>query len=381
MWNEYCIKDLDLPLHYDDTLRDSQLEQVRHSEEVPQLDIAPLEQPSLRISIVDRVKRCAPLFSPLLNDLQIALMAPRTSDLVKTYMCVLYNIAVRGGGDATLKNQILYFFMHPTTTPEWNVYLLLRVWWRRFTKFIMDLYIRYIYERPYPLYRWYLSLTRSTEAILSGEQLVRDGIVILPEFVRGSLLEAARRDFSAWCLTKQPDCKLTTKFDGGQNESYLSTSLALSMIAVDPFLRTIVDYYLGKPGYLAYTRGYRTEPIAPERYRAFQWHHDLKRKMVKVMVLLTDVAKDGQRMDYCVGSHKVWQKFETQWDTKFEDKFVEGLGYKIEAAAGRAGTVIVFDPNGYHSGNRNLTKRRDQYTFNYTGGWGLFPVKLHPDAC
>jgi hypothetical protein len=383
MENSLIHQDLDLPLHYDNTVRDCLLEQVRVLEPLKTQEYAVMNDATSckRLEIVDRMKRDESLriYTPLLNDIQIALMQPKTVNLVRIYMCVLHRICCRGrrtvDSDTTLR-YIMHVYFNPTIEPEWTWSTYIRVLWRQSTKKCMDLYVRYVYERPWPLYRFWKLWTNPTMRA-DCETLCERGIVVLPQYVSGSVLKTIQSEFDTWCKSKSPDNKKTTKIDGGLNESYLSTSESLSSVAVDPYIRHIVDYYLGKPSSIAYTRGYRTEPVPHERYRAFQWHHDLKRKMIKVMLLLTDVAADGQRMDYAVGSHTIWHKFDSQRDTVFTDEYVESSGYPIVPACGKAGTVIIFDPNGYHTGNRNMTARRDQYTFNYTAGLAIFPVRLY----
>ena len=91
------------------------------------------------------------------------------------------------------------------------------------------------------------------------------------------------------------------------------------------------------------------------------------------MVLLTDTPVDGQRMDYIAGSHRVWHHFTNHRHARFTEQEALSYGKPIHCI-GPAGTVVMFDANGIHRGNRNLGPRRDQYTFNYTAGRALFPL-------
>jgi len=240
---------------------------------------------------------------------------------------------------------------------------------------------RYIYERPSNTYRKRLSrLVSNPNFQEHTKQLIEEGVLILSSYFSNNVVKEMSEDFNKICASKLPEAKGLTHIDGAIGESYLSASKALSLAVVDPYLTALASYYWGKPIKLAYARGYRTEPIFPEEYRAFQWHHDLKRKQIKVMILLTDVPSNGQRMDYIPGTHRIWHKFKSQKDTVFSKDQALEYGDPIPCS-GSAGTVIIFDTNGLHRGNRNLGPRRDQYTVNYTGGKSIFPLPgLHPEV-
>lgn len=244
------------------------------------------------------------------------------------------------------------------------------------------LYERYVYERPSKRYRRMLAKVVGADQLLrDADQLSRQGVLILPGYFKGKQLEEMQRDYNHWCELKPGiDQNGFKDFDGGKRESFLASSLALSLAAVDPYLTAVASYYWGKPMKLAYCHGYRLEPVTPREYRAFRWHHDLKRKQVRIMVLLTDTPHDGQRMDYIAGSQLVWHRFTNHRHARFSEEEARTYGEPIHCT-GPAGTVVMFDANGIHRGNRNLGPRRDQYTFNYTAGRALFPLPgLHPEV-
>lgn len=417
-WREMCTADLDLPVGYCDSSRDAQLEQVRETRAIPLLLPAVVsvdDELGPRIAIPDQILPHAPGFRELLDDLHMALGKPRNARLVATYMCILYNVAERAkmvSAEATKEQkrvvtQILAWyrlavssyhtdgakrasekgsFIRRTESKviehENSLALTIKsMRWHLVVRAI-DWYWYYIYEQPWPFYRTYCRSRTPKHPKFDfdgvAQELQDKGVVILPSFVDSKKLKRLQSEFDSWCAKKTPDVKKVTKIDGGLQESCLSKSIDLSRLAVNPFLVGLASHYLGKPARLAYARGYRQEPIPHERYRAFQWHHDLKRKMIKIMILLTDVPARGQRMDYAVGTHRTWHQFSTQLDTTFDEKDIDRA--TVLPCSGPAGTVIIFDPNGLHTGTRNNTVRRDQYTFNYTGGHGMFPVNLHPQV-
>lgn len=137
-----------------------------------------------------------------------------------------------------------------------------------------------------------------------------------------------------------------------------------------PDLTEILDQYFDGPSRFISARGYRQGPCKPLRYRAWDYHQDMKTKgpleELKVMVLLTDVPADGQAMRYVCGSQKVKWNFQTQRDTKFTlDEALQCGNGGLFLGHGPAGTCIVFDTNGIHSGHRNLSVTRDVFTLNF----------------
>ena len=89
------------------------------------------------------------------------------------------------------------------------------------------------------------------------------------------------------------------------------------------------------------------------------------------MLLLTDVADDGQRMDYIRGTHGHRRSWGDYSETRFTDEDALSLG-EVLKCAGPAGTVVIFDTNGLLGGNRNLSSTRDTITANFTAGHARF---------
>lgn len=127
------------------------------------------------------------------------------------------------------------------------------------------------------------------------------------------------------------------------------------------------EAYYRRPISLTGSLACRLDPIEPYEGTAFRWHHDCKGEYVKAMWLLTDVPPSGQRMPYLAGSRTLKHRFATYADTRFTDEQVNGYGERVECAA-PAWSVIGFDANGLHRGNRNLGPRRDTIFGNYTAG-------------
>ncbi|MES4889615.1 phytanoyl-CoA dioxygenase family protein [Streptomyces sp. NPDC096012] len=156
-----------------------------------------------------------------------------------------------------------------------------------------------------------------------------------------------------------------------------------------PELTEILERYFDGPSRFVSARGYRQGPCKPLRYRAWDYHQDMKTRgpfeELKVMVLLTDVTPDGQAMRYVCGSQKVPWRFQTQRETKFTlDEALRFGNGGLFLGHGTSGTCVVFDTNGIHSGHRNLSETRDVFTLNFaresTGSFFMFsdPVLVGP---
>ena len=148
--------------------------------------------------------------------------------------------------------------------------------------------------------------------------------------------------------------------------------------ALDERLLAVAAGYYRKPFYLWRADAYRLEPSAPQRYGSFQWHHDTRAKQVKFIFLLTDVAEDGQRMQYLRGSHRRFYTYDRMYGpgSRYERDFQRRppRPEDVVDVVGPAGTVAVFDTNGLHSGNRNGGARRDTLIFYFSPGRSSQPL-------
>ena len=247
-----------------------------------------------------------------------------------------------------------------------------------------DLSQRYLYERPSQRYRrQLLHAVRFPDFLPKAEQLSQNGVLILPSYFQPSVVAGMREDFHKWAQGKKED-SLGRILVSESTGAFLRDSFHFSAAAVDTYLTALVRYYWGKPVVLSHACGLRIHPTPPEGKDVgpFQWHHDANRKQVKAMILLDDVAPDGQRMDYLPKTHRIWHRFRRgeagYEETRFSQESVARYG-ELVRCAGPAGTVILFDTNGLHRGNRNLGPRRDVWTFQYTAGRHMEPLSgLHP---
>jgi hypothetical protein len=225
-----------------------------------------------------------------------------------------------------------------------------------------------------------------------ADRLDEDGVVIIPEYFSADSLKSIQEFFHEQISKKQIRPFLEqASFNGGVDaKEALSESKAMSDAIADPFFVTLASHHLGHPAVMANWRGYHLGEREPLLYRAWDWHNDQKRAEIKVMILLSDVSDKGQAMQVIKGSHKNWWKMDSQRDTKYSLDEVLRYGnedpsaQKVTKCYGKAGTIIVFNTNIAHAGQRNTNGARNVITINYLAnieGMPIFPSPpLHPEV-
>ena len=248
-----------------------------------------------------------------------------------------------------------------------------------------DCYRRYVYERPSLSYREQVAREAPwPDFRQKAEQFCRDGILILPGHFTGKLLEGMRADFNEWVKKVSIDSAGRYLMNEERN-IFMRDSAAFSAAAMDPWILALASYSWGKPIVFAHASGYRLDPSpGGKKVGPFQWHHDANRKQLKALIYLDDVSREGQRMDYLRGTHLIWHKFKRgdvgYRETRIPDEEVVPYGEPLRCE-GPAGTVLLFDTNGIHRGNQNLSAKRDVWVFQYTAGRHMEHFSgLHPEV-
>lgn len=201
--------------------------------------------------------------------------------------------------------------------------------------------------------------------------LRRDGIAALAGLVDDEMLTDLQASFKAEIRAKGMATSLhQVSFNLAVDSCARDTRERVRDLAHLPALTEVIESYFEGPARFVSARGYRQGPLTPLRYRAWDYHQDMKtagpQEELKLMLLLTDVALDGQAMRYVIGSQRMRWTFPTQRETKFSlDDALDIGGQGLFVAYGPAGTAVVFDTNGIHSGHRNLSATRDVFTLNF----------------
>jgi hypothetical protein len=195
------------------------------------------------------------------------------------------------------------------------------------------------------------------------ERLQTGGVCILEQYLDAARLTSVQTAAAA-ALHLTPvngrDARNAVQID-------LNPYPPLAELLLDDLILAVGEAYYGRPVYLAHHKLQRLEPTAPYEDRAFRWHHDAKGSYLRAMWLLTDVPADGQRMSFVVGSHRQWRPPAVYEETRVPDAQARALGPVVECA-GPAGSVVLFDANGIHRGNRNRGPAREALFATYTVG-------------
>ncbi len=228
-----------------------------------------------------------------------------------------------------------------------------------------------VYRAPQPWFtprevvhgRW------SSSAVAAS--LKADGICVLERLLVGQPLQRAQEVVQAMIdeAGRRPRAPGDTP-NALSEEVNLIRQPLLADLLLHPLVLAAVEAYYGKPIFLAQASVQRLNPVEPYEDRSFQWHHDTKGKYVKAMWLLADVPSGGQRMSYAVGSHTMRHRWATYEETRFTEAQARASGAALECC-GPAGSVVVFETNGIHRGNRNQGPTRDVLFGVYTAGRDL----------
>lgn len=223
----------------------------------------------------------------------------------------------------------------------------------------------YFHLRPLPGFkpREVLRGTFSSQVVV--EELRKNGICKLERYLNSERLKGCQAAWEAMLRSygqPSPDTPATVQipFDCGRGG-------ILAELVLDELILAAIENYYERPVYLVGGRAQRLFPTEPYTDKAFQWHHDAKGKYLKAMWLLTDAPSDGQRMSYILGSHRQRHAFTTYQETRLTEQEARRAGPVFECA-GPAGTVILFDTNGIHRGNRNRGPIRDTMLGIYSAG-------------
>lgn len=221
-----------------------------------------------------------------------------------------------------------------------------------------------LHRMPESGYSWrFANGAEGKKAKEALEVLRRDGIVILPDHFTGERLARLKQSFHA-----ATDGKVNPYTpDSLYNEDIMQDPVFLDA-AVDDTILEIVGGYYRRRFSIGRANVSRLMPTPPVRHSSYSWHHDARGRQLHMMLLLSDVTSNGQRMSYLKGSqHRYYSHYRGIVKTRFDDDLnAQNVSPdQVAEVVGKAGTLAIFDANGLHSGNRNDKELRDTLTFCY----------------
>jgi hypothetical protein len=235
-----------------------------------------------------------------------------------------------------------------------------------------------LHRMPESGYSWSFAQGSAGEKAKAAiEVLRRDGIVLLPEHFTGEKLERLKRSFH-----DATDGKVNPYTpDSLYNEDVMQDPAFLDAAVDDTILEIIGGYYRRRFS-IGRASASRLMPTPPIRHSSYSWHHDARGRQLHMMLLLSDVTSNGQRMSYMKGSHNRFYSHyrgivKTQFDNDVKANNVSPD--QIADVVGKAGTVAIFDANGLHSGNRNDKELRDTLTLCYVSKRHFKPIKCRAE--
>ena len=245
------------------------------------------------------------------------------------------------------------------------------------------------YQRK-PSIKYLFSRSLSGELQKYVDALNEDGIVKMEGYISEKSLIQIQEDFAKMIPEIERKTKdLVVEVDGYVEESYkpkvktISTnnpfkySSELARICINTKFNNIINTYLRKYAYVHQAVGNRILPCILGKVGSYQWHHDQWGKRVNMMILLSDVGEGDQYTTYVKGSHKLKHSYQDYINSRLDVDYCKAKMDRVDIyeAKGKAGDVILFDPNGLHSGNRTLGNTRDTFIVNYTSDksyvWGM----------
>ena len=254
----------------------------------------------------------------------------------------------------------------------------------------------FIFRLPNPLIATSLRRKASPAVSEATRRLRRDGILLIPDVATGSDLQGMKERFDAMIHHiesspappeqplprghyvgsyrehgKDPEAEMTYTYDPFKYDD------ALLRVALDEFLLEVVARYFNRRFMPHQSTAARYYPTEARDFSSWQWHHDAWGKRINAMFLLTDVGERDQFMTYLRGSHRQFHSRHRYAESRFTREEVEAAGdFESVDCLGSAGSMWVFDPNGFHRGNRSLGAVRDSVITSYSCGRYIWPFQV-----
>eukprot|EP00759_Apiculatamorpha_spiralis_P054687 PhF_6_TR7010/c0_g1_i1/m.10419 len=227
-------------------------------------------------------------------------------------------------------------------------------------------------ETPNESFRSQLLSIMTSDEQTACKRLKNEGVIVVSQYLEGETLARLQEAFEREIRKKKADPILSMISFNISVDDDVDTDLVTlcARLGQDPVLASIMQYHFGNKVKLVAMRGYRQFNTETLHFRAWDYHQDLKSKgpfgEIKIMIILTDLTKEGQAMRYVKGSHLHHWYADTMKYTKFTLQDALQFGNGVDVCYGKAGSLVLFDTNGIHSGHRNAQGIRDVITISFT---------------
>jgi hypothetical protein len=214
---------------------------------------------------------------------------------------------------------------------------------------------------------WLKPFSAEAETNLLVSRLELDGVVLLPQLLAPSTLQAMQTAFAAQLRTLR-----WNSFDGYRKtepyrhmvEDVLLLEQGFIDLVLHPLIKGVLDRYLGNRYELTEAKGWKS---LPTRRDFHGWHGDawydqnlttdIPRE-VKLAIYLSDVRSGA--FNYIKGTH--CKQHPRLVKNQEVDEFA---GSEIAELSGPAGTAFLFDTSGIHRQSVPMLEERRACFFNY----------------
>jgi len=208
-------------------------------------------------------------------------------------------------------------------------------------------------------------------------QLKRYGITIVPDYLKDKVLEELNQEFEKSLTENYPSIisqyKHPTNKDGKvasinpYHEKAQSDFPSMVSVFMDPFLRSISEEYFSPHPFKHIAEIFSTHEL-PCEVPILPWHHD-RIQSLKYWFYLKDTCREDGAFQYCPGTH---------WEGHYRAGFFLLQGIPIEELPNdidpdlirnpvtlelKAGDLLIFDSDGFHSGGV-VSKGRERRVLN-----------------
>lgn len=231
----------------------------------------------------------------------------------------------------------------------------------------------------------------------AADTLIRDGIVVLPDFFPRETFEAIRRETDAFALDVFNERAPRILRSAFVAEGRASASASLEThLAKNAFIEEVVSAALRKrvdivPTVQVERSWFAQEDLGAESTdKADNLHFDVSYPTIKCFLYLSDTDARNAAFSYVRGSHRMtWPRLRMEhamgldfwtWDAarratitpEVPGAFLEESGLKLESVDGKAGTLIIVNTMGFHRrGDYQETRPRELIIVNYRAMDGL----------
>lgn len=185
------------------------------------------------------------------------------------------------------------------------------------------------------------------------------GITKVDNFFNQSQINEIKKNYNE--IIKDKEINDRKQFEI-EEEDFIINEVLKKYFINERFYENIANIYFNGAPIRKSIGGKRIIPMQPKNFSNYQWHHDGKIKSLKFYMLLTDIEKNGQKTEYLLKTHKL---FNSSKNKILSDNDPLLRKYEKMEMIGKCGTCFFFDGNGFHKGYRNNSYSRDIITIEF----------------